>query len=53
MFMFISSDYLTSLEVNVGLIKNGLSLKIKKDIHLYFLAAQHLCNYALLEDIDN
>jgi len=35
-------------------LKYGHSLKIKiLHIHLYFIATQFLCNYALIEDIDN
>jgi len=35
-------------------LKDGLSLNIKKiHIHLYFIAIQYFCNYALVEDIDN
>ena len=34
--------------------KDGLSLKIKIiHIHLYFIATQDLCKYALVEDIDD
>jgi len=36
------------------LFKGGLSFKIKSlHIHLYFMATQYLCKFALVEDIDN
>jgi len=34
-------------------VKDGLSLKKKKHIHLYLIATQYLCNSAIVEDIDN
>jgi len=34
--------------------KDGLSLKIKiKNIHMYFIATQYVCIYALVEDLYN
>ena len=47
-------EYTNIHNENPLLTKDGLSFKIKKKhIHLYFIATQYLCKYALVEDIDN